>query len=159
MIQHLVPEASVVRHNIFRRDIDVHLRGFEGAEETEAGIQPIEGSRMSTPEPKDPAKLDGSEPPSGIRSELDGKHDDITGVEGPGDITLDEVDNQSAIGDSASVTTVTIGDFFSSAWMGNEAYHLLERIQQESLSNKHGSTSKVLLAGYGFGGIVVKQVH
>lgn len=50
-------------------------------------------------------------------------------------------------------------DTLSPTWTKTEALNLLGRIQQDALSDGPQSQGKVLLAGYGFGGIVVKQVR
>ena len=60
--------------------------------------------------------------------------------------------------DSASVASI-VSDPFSSASIEKEALHLLDTIRSNARTNEDSHGSKILLAGYGFGGIVVKQVH
>jgi hypothetical protein len=161
-IHHLVPEASVVRHNIFRRDIDVPLQHQDEGDENEVDVQPDEEIKLPTSNPDDRPGRDGPEAeqiPADMPPKPGRKPDDSGGDDFVGDVSLDEINHDDDVGDSASVTTVAIGDFFSSAWIGKEAYHLLERIQRETLRNESGNATKILLAGHGLGGIVVKQVH
>lgn len=54
---------------------------------------------------------------------------------------------------------LAIDNLFSPTWIKHEAIDLLHRIQQDAPTDKmSGDRRKVLLAGYGFGRLVVKQV-
>ena len=50
-------------------------------------------------------------------------------------------------------------DFLSSSWVDNEAHRLFTRTRQEIFTESTISSSKILLAGYGFKEIVVKKVN
>jgi hypothetical protein len=73
-------------------------------------------------------------------------------------LALEGASGDNATGYSAVTSSTTPHDIFSPAWVKNEALYLLERIQQHGLTSAWSDRSKALLAGYEFGGIVVKQV-
>ena len=58
----------------------------------------------------------------------------------------------------SSVGSVTLYEFFTPPWIENKALSLLDAIQKHSPTDKSGDRRRVLLAGYGFGGIIVKRV-
>ncbi|KAK7402650.1 hypothetical protein QQX98_011596 [Neonectria punicea] len=60
-------------------------------------------------------------------------------------------------GSPTSKTDVPAHGFFSPAWIQSEALDLLGRIGQGTPTDHGECRNKVLLAGYGFGGIIVKQ--
>lgn len=150
MIRHLLPEASVLCHDIFCRDVDIPLQCRDGDEDDgdELSVHSKKEKTLSTP------KLDGQPGPDDVEREKtpgDMTEDDLTGA-----ISTDVMDSAD---DLAAVSSIAIGDFFTPGWIDSEAYYLLERIQKETHDQNTGHPSKVLLAGYGFGGIVVKQVR
>ena len=75
-----------------------------------------------------------------------------------------EVDDRPSVGqdgreseDPVFVTSAAT-HLFSPAWIEKEALALLEMIQKKAPTETTGNRNKVLLAGYGFGGIVAKKV-
>ncbi|KAH6984430.1 hypothetical protein BKA56DRAFT_581017 [Ilyonectria sp. MPI-CAGE-AT-0026] len=155
MIRHLLPEASVVCHDIFRCDVDIPLQCLDEDDADEPSVHSNNDQTLSAP------KLDGQPGLDNLEAEqlsantvlnhektLGMTDDDLTRVIG--------TDVMVFLDDLATVSSVAIGGFFT-GWIDSEAYSLLERIQKETPDQNTGHPSKVLLAGYGFGGIVVKQ--
>ena len=66
-------------------------------------------------------------------------------------------EDKNTIGDSVSVTSLAVHQF-SPNWIEEEALTLLRTIHENDPTWGTTRRSKLLLAGYGFGGIVVKQV-
>ena len=65
--------------------------------------------------------------------------------------TVEKQEGQTSIASSATRQS-------SHTWIEEEALSLLKTIQKEVSTTMTASRSKVLLAGYGLGGLVVKQV-
>jgi hypothetical protein len=153
MIRSLVPEAHVRTHNIFR-DYD-----YETLQEMH------ESQRETTNDDTEDDNLDTSPneevtwvPPPDV-----GESEDKVCSESPRtiDTALPTV-NVPALGTAgevSSVATVPAYEAFSPGWIQTEAVKLLSRIQKRAEGDSGHSQNKVLLAGYGFGGIVVKQVQ
>ena len=138
MIEHLVPEALVFLHPIF--------------------------SGGSTPRSQD-IDTDGAECPG--QEQQDDMRLSVPGRSAVMAISDEELDDAGLVSseaieadfdDSASVASI-VSDPFSSASIEKEALHLLDTIRSNARTNEDSHGSKILLAGYGFGGIVVKQVH
>ncbi|KAH7303171.1 hypothetical protein B0I35DRAFT_415342 [Stachybotrys elegans] len=70
--------------------------------------------------------------------------------------TLDVVDDDAAF--VATTASISIPNSFWSASIKKEALDLLDFIRWTTPEGEDGSRSRILVAGYGFGGIVVKQV-
>ena len=66
-------------------------------------------------------------------------------------------EDKNTIGDSSSVTSLAV-DQFSPEWIEEEALILLKAIHENAPTGETAHRGKLLLAGYGFGGIVVKKV-
>jgi hypothetical protein len=165
MINHLVPEARVFEHHIFRSDAALHPQDLdtededEPIEEQEGRKSEGEGMRSAAGEKTEiptPDKVDK-------REKCGGSGIDISEADNARPVAVEAMEgsvaeNEDTIGDSVSVTSVTTHQF-SPAWIEKEALALLGTIQQNTPTEKTADQSKVLLAGYGFGGIVVKQVQ
>ena len=65
--------------------------------------------------------------------------------------TFEKQEGQTSVASSATRQS-------SRTWIEEEALSLLKAIQKKVSTEMTGSRSKVLLAGYGLGGLVVKQV-
>lgn len=159
MIRHLLPEASVVCYDIFRCDVDMPLQCQDEDDGNELSVHSNNDQTLSTP------KLDGQPGPDNLEAEQLSASTALKHEKTFGDMTDDDLtrvigtDVMVFMEDLATVSSVAIGGFFTPGWIDSEAYSLLERIQKETLDQNTGQPSKVLLAGYGFGGIVVKQVR
>ena len=68
----------------------------------------------------------------------------------------DSADGEQTVGQTSMASSATRQS--SHTWIEEEALSLLKAIQKEVSTEMTGSRSKVLLAGYGLGGLVVKQV-
>lgn len=68
-----------------------------------------------------------------------------------GEETVEEQEGQTSVVSSATRQS-------SHSWIEEEALSLLKTIQKEVSTEMTANRSKVLLAGYGLGGLVVKQV-
>jgi len=165
MINHLVPEARVFEHHIFRGDAALHPQDLdtededkpieeqEGQKSEGEGMRSAAGEKTEIPTPD---KVDK-------REKCGGSGIDISEANNARPVAVEAMEvsvaeNEGTIGDSVSVTSVTTHQF-SPAWIEKEALALLGTIQQNTPKEKTANQSKVLLAGYGFGGIVVKQVQ
>ena len=136
MINHLVPEARVVACHIFHGGTTLHSPDLYNEDEDEQEGSTSEGEDMRS------AAGDRTRMPA-----LDGvnksEESDGSGVD------MSEAD---------SMRPDAVRFQFSPAWIEEEALILLGTIQKNALAEKTADRSKVLLAGYGLGGIVVKQV-
>ena len=68
-----------------------------------------------------------------------------------GEETIEELKHQAIVARSANRQ-------FSQFWIEEEAQSLLETIQKDVSTKMIANRSRVVLAGYGLGGLVVKQV-
>lgn len=143
MICDLIPEAEIIRHNIFRH--------YESAEDIESQLD-IPTNKKQELQTQDDENGDSLERSTEV-SEISSKIESIVG-EFAGNLT-----GNSAVKGSTSISNLPIGDFFSPAWIRSEAYYLLRQMHKDLGSQKPGITKRVLLAGHGFGGIVIKQVR
>ncbi|KAJ3547132.1 hypothetical protein NM208_g1667 [Fusarium decemcellulare] len=147
MIKCLVPEAPVSPHNIFRHCASESLQEYDlSPDDDEYGVQ------------------DGRLPPSEDRkSSLDDvaqsenklEHD----VHGATSLLSSDAEalRVNTAADLLSIPSLTSHAAFSPGWIQNEALSLLDRIQDRFTPGTNQTRSKVLLAGYGFGGIIIKQ--
>ncbi|KAL6414272.1 Ankyrin-1 [Ilyonectria robusta] len=157
MIRHILPEASVVCHDIFRCDVDIPLKRRDEDDADELSVHSNNDQTLSTP------KLDGQPGPGDVEAEQPSANTALDHEKTLGDMADDDLtrvigtDVMVYLDDLATVSSVAIGGFFTPGWIDSEAYSVLERIQKETPDQNTGHPSKVLLAGYGFGGMVVKQ--
>lgn len=152
MIKHLVPEAYVSEHPIFREDED-------GPVEEQGSREFEDGSMRSAAGEKTGMSI---EDVVGKGDKSDNSEAEISEAKKAIPVAFETmaplvVEIEDMIEDSASVTSVATYQF-SPAWIEKEALALLETIRQTDPTEKIASRNKVLLAGYGFGGIVIKQV-
>lgn len=140
MIKNLVPEARVVSCHIFNGGTTLHPPDLYNEDEN----GPIEKQEGSKSEGEDMRSAAGERT---RMSALDGvnKRERSDGS----DVDMSEAD---------SMRPDAVMYPFSAAWIEEEALILLGTIQKNALAEKTADRSKVLLAGYGLGGIVVKQV-
>lgn len=149
MIKHLVPEARVSEHPILREE-PVDEQGSQGSEDEGMHSAASKKTKMSIKdvlvkgEKSDGSKLDISEAERAIQDAVETMVPPVA-------------ENENMIEDVASVISVPTHQF-SPAWIEKEALALLGTIEQTGPTGKTVGQSKVLIAGYGFGGIVVKQV-
>ena len=129
-------------------DEDRSVEEREGLIPRDEGLRSAAGEKIKMPNPDEVYK---GERPGGsgiVINEVDGTR--------PVAVEMKETfesENEDIVGDSVSVTSVATHQF-SSAWIKEEALAL----QKNALESKNAHRNKVLLAGYGFGGIVVKNV-
>lgn len=162
MIRSLVPEASVIHHNLFSHDVKIHARDEVESGEIEVEIRSKEKNTLRTPNSGDDGGRNDQQAeqfPADMPPVSDREPSDIDGGDFISNVTFHGKDHETSVVESTSLTIVPIADSFSVGWIGTEAYRLLELIQREILRNHDKSTAKVLIAGHGFGGIVIKQVH
>lgn len=131
MIKHLVPEANVSEHHILREDEEDEGMRSNASGKTEMSIEDV----VVKGEKSDRSEVDNSE------------------AENATPVAVETMAPPVAENDDMIATHQ-----FSPAWIEEEALELLRTIQQPGLIGKTVGQSMVLLAGYGFGGIVVKQV-
>lgn len=93
----------------------------------------------------------------------------IPDVNSEDDFNLDEIEDEpksppdlsisgkDGTENAASVTIMAGHDYFSADWIQREALSLLNRIRQQCDTSVQGK--RIVLAGYGSGGIVIKQVR
>ena len=159
MIKHLVPEARVIAHQIFHDDAALYppdldaenedrpIGEQEGRESEGENIQAAAtGAIAHRPDPDEANK----------RAKFDGLDVDARSVAVKA-IDASALENEDTSEDPVLVTSVAT-HLFSPAWIEEEALALLEMIQKNAPTEKTANRNKVLLAGYGFGGIVVKKV-
>lgn len=166
MINSLVPEARVWQHSIFRDHEASEAQDEDAADEVEP--EPNETNEIPTPVSDNKPDPNGETPEISPASETHKQETSISEVDHANDassiprdeleVPMEEQARKEPIESSKSVTTVTAHDFFSSAWITREALDLLGRIQEHAPTENGSDRNTVVLAGYGFGGIVVKQV-
>ena len=88
------------------------------------------------------------------REKSDGSHFDTSEADSMRPVAVEVIDAFDLGNEHTNVPAHP----FSPAWIEEEALALLGTIQKDALAEKITDRSKVLLAGYGFGGIVIKQV-
>ena len=135
MIQHLTPEARVFAPH--------GSRTYKALNLPDLSIEDYDGSVADQEGQKPHAK--------GSTSAIDDQNTDPA----PDELPLTEGKNN--IGDSLSVINLAVQQF-SPEWIEEEAMILLRTIHENARTEGTAHRSKLLLAGYGFGGIVVKQV-
>lgn len=152
MIKHLLPKALVYKYPILREDKDETVEEQGSRESEDEGMRSAAGEK--------PEISIGSIVGKGGKS--DGSEVDVNEAENVIPVAVETMvslmaKNEDMTEDSASVTSMATHQL-SPAWIEKEALDLLGTIQQKGSIEKTAGRSKVLLAGYGFGGIVVKQV-
>lgn len=143
MIRYAVPEVSVLDHNVYRHVVNV-ASGCSRGNETKAEVQDWRQESLTLQLNDQGCVRDGAEE----RSSLECKR-------------LNDIFNKNSVSfprDSEFSAGIADNHFFSSAWVNSEAFRLLKRVQQEAPTQTTSHPSKVLLAGYGFGGIIIKKV-
>lgn len=166
VIQDLVPEARVRRQSIFssieapndsesQQDLDDDIKAdnttFESLRGREADDQPRSRNQTGNNEPHE---IDNF----GVKQSVATLETPEYAENGIEIIEYkDSVAVQDVIESAGSVISTTEHDFFLSSWMQVEALKLLSQIKKHVADSKD-DMGKVLLAGYGFGGFVVKQV-
>ena len=158
LIKDLVPEARVITRHVFDGHATWHplhlypenedgpTKEQEGRESESEGMSPAAGETT---------KLRTADQ-ANQRERSDGSDVDISEVDTLRPIAVEAVrafesDKEDTIGDSEPYQ-------LDPASIEEESLALLESIQENAPIAKTGDRNKVLLAGYGFGGIVVKQV-
>ncbi|KAG5760011.1 hypothetical protein H9Q72_011870 [Fusarium xylarioides] len=151
MIRNLVPEAHVRMHNIFR---DYNYESLQEIHETmyenendDADDDDLDDSPDEEVTRVPPSDMGGSEE----RDDSNPPQTMSTAIPAVNATSI------SKAGEVSSMATVPTYEAFSPGWIQTEAVNLLSRIQKRAESDSGHSQNKVLLAGYGFGGIVVKQ--
>ncbi|KAI6091770.1 hypothetical protein F4821DRAFT_280140 [Hypoxylon rubiginosum] len=142
MIRYAVPEVSVLDHNVYRHVVNV-ASGCSRGNETKAEVQDWRQESLTLQLNDQGCVRDGAEE----RSSLECKR-------------LNDIFNKNSVSfprDSEFSAGIADNHFFSSAWVNSEAFRLLKRVQQEAPTQTTSHPSKVLLAGYGFGGIIIKK--
>ena len=135
MIQHLVPEARVFAPYGSRTYKALNLPDLS-TEDDDGSVADQEGQKPHA---------------KGRASAIDDQNTDPA----PGELPLRE--DKNTIGDSLSVISLAVQQF-SPEWIEEEALILLRTIHENAPTEGTAHRSKLLLAGYGFGGIMVKQV-
>ncbi|KAK1505510.1 ankyrin-1 [Colletotrichum abscissum] len=166
MIPNLVPEARVYQHNIFRHDVVSELQDLSSEDEDDRESLAVDEQQAPDgPEERErdrdgiPASLVG---PRLISPKL------ISDIRNPdtgnsvkearmASIEKEYDEHIATTDDAASVESQVAHPFYSPAWIESEALELLIRIQKHAPQEAIKDRNRVLLAGYGFGGIVVKQ--
>lgn len=166
-IKGLVPEARVVSRNIFRYDAagaqeEACIKGGVDAESFEAH------ATDSIPSESGPNDT-GPQTSTAIENRQHEKSGNkVTDVNILGTTALDQtaeserpfgkIRHMAAMGDSTSENNQSTQNLFSTDLIRKEALDLLLCVQEDVSAERSVNRSKVLLAGYGFGGIVVKKV-
>ncbi|KAI3006437.1 hypothetical protein CBS147346_3728 [Aspergillus niger] len=128
-IRDLIPEAEVVSHNLFSDEVGSRVEGIRLGSVNESNKHPRYNAEIG---------------PSGPEGSL---------IEGIG-----QSDDED-LGDTTSVTSAEsiAADIISPAWIKSQAYSLLQQIQGIGRSQRAKYPNKTVVAGHGFGGIVIKQ--
>ncbi|KAG5774920.1 hypothetical protein H9Q73_011403 [Fusarium xylarioides] len=151
MIRSLVPEARVRTHNIFRdysyeslQDMDESQYENENDDAEEENLDDSPDEEITRLSPSNVGESEdkvGSNSPQTMSTALPSLNATAT----------------SMAGEVSSVAPASAYEAFSPGWIQTEAVNLLSRIQKRAESDSAHNQNKVLLVGYGFGGIVVKQ--
>ena len=164
MIQHLVPEARIFAPLSFGGYAALNLPDIlteddDRPVEDQEGQKPHHEGRGSAIDDQNtnPTPGEGNE-----REEPDGSDVDISEVDSTRHVAVKEIEppsmeDKDTIVDSVFVTSSAVHQS-SPNWIEEEAMTLLGTIQKNAPKERTVHRSKLLLAGYGFGGMVVKQV-
>lgn len=148
LIPKVVPEAVVLSHDIYPKD----------TVPTTSSAEAQDGTCIS-------ADASASESRGDEESEDRGENMKFTGA---GDLNQPIQRSDSADADAGDIDTtqsqdstseVSSKDLFCPAWIESEALKLLTRVQQNAHGDDPGALNQVLLSGYGFGGVIIKQVR
>lgn len=182
LIERVVPEARIVTLDIFRRTMasespgpglqdaspadlisearELNMRKLSRDTSHEQSMHEVTGATKNIPKVLVPP----AEVPQGETN--DAEEIGPGGPDEPADLVVPEVfESRDAMEDSglnpaASEKVATQPEHsFSPAWIEAEALKLLSLIKQDALLEGMGGRKQVLLAGYGFSGIVIKQVR
>ncbi|UKZ77698.1 hypothetical protein TrVFT333_005422 [Trichoderma virens FT-333] len=130
MMETLIPEARVLKHTIFRGGT---LRNPKNQDPSNELADPEDGCG-----PKELDLDDGG----GIKDGA--KDEEAPGLENVLETTVAELDTLKQ-------------NIFLPEWIDSEAMELLGRIERNILREKRSFRHKIVLAGYGFGGIIIKK--
>ncbi len=164
MIQHLVPEARIFAPHSFGGYAALNLpdsltEDDDGPVEDQEDQNPHREGRGSAIDDQSTKSTPGE---VNEREEPDGSDFDISEVDSVRHVAVKEIEpplteDKDTIGDSVFVTSLAVHQS-SPNWIEEEALTLLRTIQKNAPTERTVHQSKLLLAGYGFGGMVVKQV-
>ena len=164
MIQHLVPEARIFAPDSSGGYAALNLQDLF-TEDDDGPVEDQEGQKLHR-EGRGSAIDDQKTNPTlgevNEREEPDGSDVDISEVDSVRHVAIKEIEpplreDKDMIGDSEFVTSLAVHQS-SHNWIEEEALTLLGTIQKNTPTERTAHRSKLLLAGYGFGGMVVKQV-
>ncbi|PNP80395.1 hypothetical protein FNYG_05994 [Fusarium nygamai] len=151
MIRNLVPEAHVRMHNIFRD------YNYESLQEIHETLDENENDDADDDNLDDSPDEEVTRVPPSDMGESEERDDSNSPQTMSTALPAVNATSISKAGEVSSMATVPAYEAFSPGWIQTEAVNLLSRIQKRAESDSGHSQNKVLLAGYGFGGIVVKQ--
>lgn len=166
MVGNLVPEARVFQDDLFSSDAAPHSDDIDI--EDEADVEPSATNEVPTLEVEGESgstvgEIDGNSVNKTHKREISGSEFDDADHTGSfifdGMKSLPETLEHNGIEDSTSEARGGAPNFSSPAWIEIKALELLNHIQKHAPPKERGDQCKVLLAGYGFGGMVVKQVR
>ena len=164
LIVDLVPEARVITHHVFdghatRHPLHLYPEDEDGPIEEQAG-RGSASKRMSSAA-REAAKLrtadeaDKREISNG--PDVDISEGNTLRPNAAEAVRTFDSDKEGTIGDSEPIASAATYQLHPAS-IEEEALALLESIHENAPIDKTGNRNKVLLAGYGFGGIIVKQV-
>ena len=164
-VRSLVPEARVFQHDIFRN----HVLAYDQNTDLESEIDASSLTSSDHPcqmgfEQSDSNDVPGATPAldtsqhDSSRCVLESTHGNMVPTvptfKGPPKRSV----AYSASGMSSSLLGASGHAVFSPAWIRDEALDLLGRIHQDAPQKHEHDLGRVVLAGYGPAGIIVKQV-
>lgn len=158
MIKKLIPEAHILEQHIGFNFPGGDLDSLHDEDENILAGQPTEANLELINAPSASVKREDAS--STERNELDrpttshlGHIDSIDAK-----VTQEGIEYACDDSDDSESKISMVSSQFSQTWIEQEALALLDSIQKQTSSETTASRIKVVLAGYAFGGFVVKQV-
>jgi hypothetical protein len=148
----------VIEHDIFRTRRE-HLQETDFEEASETDDAPATAHESGTNQEEISEDVVASMQTETELGERSATQNDAE-VDDHGSMDDNTVNSKGAPSETASVISTATDDLFSPMWIKREAVDLLGRIQQHT-TNENASTNgnRYIISGYGFGGLVVKQVN
>ena len=160
LISHLTPEARVFQHRIFSNDSTQNhstlFSNHDAAKRTEHSSPPPT-QRDSPPLTYEPIGLPGTRAVQEGENEVGLNAKDTRAASSMGVEAIKESKAGSRGMVGKSINSIGSG-LFSQFWLEREALALLQAIQKNAVLQDSMDEGRLLLAGFGFGGIVVKKV-
>ncbi|KAF5621165.1 ankyrin repeat [Fusarium tjaetaba] len=147
VLKHVSPKARVIFHPVFTR--------AEVASASSSMPQALRANAKEDTVPEGhPRKVTNAG--SSIVCESETHPENHEGIVGPNTVVPSELPKPAPVGRTAT-SSIEVSEVFVPRTINEEAITLLDALQKNAYENECGQRNEIILAGYGFGGFVIKQ--